>query len=736
MKRLAHRTRTWQDYLRILLRRRWAILSVFSVIVATVAVHAYTATPIFKATLQMLIERQAPRILDQQGTGVQYDYSGEEFYQTQYKLLESRALGKKVAEKLNLKNDSRYAYIFQNLPPNPDTDLLQAADDRLSGAIVGAVEVSPVKHSRLVNISFFHPDPKFAAQMVNTLGQCYNDLALDFNFATSQETSEWLKQKLGEARKKLEESEAKLNGYKRKHNIVALEDKESITAQKLEQLNRDLVASQTLRMASEAKVKEVSQGNPIPEVLNNSLIQTLKGREAQITVEISEMSKKFGKLHPRMIQLNNELEATREKIGAEKSHVIQSLKNEYRMAQNQEENLKAAMEAQKVNTMDQGDLAIQYRVLLRDVETNRALYQNVLKSLKTTTANENVPVTNIRIVQRASVPTTPASPRKSRNLLMAAIAGLVLGAAMAIGLENLDTTLKTPEEVEEWLEIPNLALVPHMEFSGNNPAQDSPSLVAHHGQQSPASESYRMLRTKIHFSTPGKAPNILLITSSQPAEGKTLTAANLAIAMAQGEGNVLLVDSDLRRPSLHRLFQVSGEPGLTNFLVGEIDDIPAVESLVPHLFLVTSGPIPPNPSELLGSERMREFLTLAQGRFDSIILDSPPILSVADAAILATQSKGVLLVIKAEAVPRKLALEARNHLLEVKASLLGTLLNDVNVNRNGYYYKNYYHSSFYYTSRETLHDKKDVASPDLSVHPGILGKIKSHIHALKEKFIC
>jgi capsular exopolysaccharide synthesis family protein len=710
------------------------VLLVFSVIVVTVALHTYTATPIFKATLQMLIERQAPKIIDQQGIGVQYDYSGEEFYQTQYKLLESRALGKKVAEKLNLKNDSRYAYIFQNLPPNPDTDLLQQADDRLSGTIIGAVEVSPIKHSRLVNISFFHPDPKFAAQMVNALAQCYNDLALDFNFATSQETAEWLKQKLGEARKKLEESEAKLNEYKRQHNIVALEDKESITAQKLEQLNRDLVSSQTLRMASEAKVKEVSQGNPIPEVLNNTLIQMLKGREAQIIVEISEMSKKFGKLHPRMIQLNNELAATREKIAAEKSHVVQSLKNEYRMAQNQEENLKAAMEAQKVNTMDQGDLAIQYRVLLRDVETNRALYQNVLKSLKTTTANENVPVTNIRIVQRASVPTSPVSPRKSRNLLLAAIAGLVLGAAMALGLENLDTTLKTPEEVEDWLEIPNLAMVPHLELSGDNPAQDSPSLVVHHGQQSPASESYRMLRTKIHFSTPGKAPNILLITSSQPTEGKTLTAANLAIAMAQGEGNVLLVDSDLRRPSLHRLFQVSGEPGLTNFLVGEIDDIPAVESLVPHLFLVTSGPIPPNPSELLGSERMREFLTRAQGQFDFIILDSPPILSVADAAILATQSKGVLLVIKAEAVPRKLALEARNHLLEVKASLLGALLNDVNVNRNGYYYKNYYHSSFYYTSRESLHDKKDLTSPDLSVHGSILHKIKSHLHVLKGKF--
>jgi polysaccharide biosynthesis transport protein len=734
MKPLAPRSRTWQDYLRILVRRRWAILLVFSVIVATVALQTYTATPIYQATLQMLIERQAPRLLDQQGTGGQYDYSGEEFYQTQYKLLESRALAKKVADKLNLKTNPHYAYIFQNLPSNPANDLLQQAEERLSVAIVAGVQVSPIKQSRLVNISFSHPDPKFAAQMVNTLAQCYNDLALDFNFATSQETAQWLKQKLGEARKKLEESEAKLNEYKRQNNIVALEDKESITAQKLEQLNKDLVSAQTQRMASEAKVKEVSQGNPIPEVLNNSLIQTLKAREAQIIVEISEMSKKFGRLHPRMIQLNNELAATREKIGAEKDHVTLSLKNEYKMAQNQEANLKGALEAQKVNTLDQGDRAIQYRVLLRDVETNRALYENVLKSLKTTTANENVPVTNIRIVQRASVPATPVSPRKSRNLLLATIAGLVLGAAMALGLENLDTTLKTPEEVEEWLGIPNLALVPHMDLSGDNPAQEFPSLVVHHGQQSPASESYRMLRTKIHFSTPGKAPNILLITSSQPTEGKTLTAANLAIAMAKGEGNVLLVDSDLRRPSLHRLFQVSAEPGLTNFLVGEIDDLPAVESPVPHLFLVTSGPIPPNPSELLGSERMREFLTRAQGQFDAIILDSPPILSVADAAILATQSKGVLLVIKAEAVPRKLALEARNHLLEVKASLLGTLLNDVNVNRNGYYYKNYYQYSFHYASKEYLHDKKDLTDPDLSVHPGILPEIKSHLHALKGKF--
>jgi succinoglycan biosynthesis transport protein ExoP len=507
-----------------------------------------------------------------------------------------------------------------------------------------------------------------------------------------------LEKKLAEARKKMEESEARLNRYKREHNIVTFEDKESITAQKLEQLNKELVSAQTRRMEAEARYREVEAGRPIADLMNNPLIQTLKAAEAKLITDQSELSKKFGEEHPRMIQIRHELAATRDKINAEMAVVKQTIKNEYSMVKAQEENLKKALQEQKNVTQDQSDVGIQYRVLLRDVETNRALYENMLKSLKNTTATENVPATNIRIVYPALVPEAPVYPRKARTLMLAACLGLFLGVALALVLESVDTTIKTPEDVEGFLGIPSLAMIPHIETPAN--LGESPELVVFHGHQPLSSEAYRVLRTSILFSSPGHAPRSLLITSTLPMEGKTLTTANLATAMAKAEGDLLLVDADLRRPTLHQLFNVPREPGLSNFLVGETDDLPLVATMVPHLFLMPAGAIPPNPSELLGSERMQELLNRTRERFVRTVFDSPPLVSVTDAAILSTLTEGVLLVIKAEHVPRKAARDATNHLLELHAHLLGAVLNDVPLQRESYYYRHYKYSSSYYTDLE------------------------------------
>ncbi|MDI6813417.1 MAG: polysaccharide biosynthesis tyrosine autokinase [Deltaproteobacteria bacterium] len=719
-----HPGRTLHDYLRVLFRRRWAVLGVLAVLVATTALYSFTAAPIYQATVQILIERTQPQILDTKDP-VAAQVKSEEFYQTQYKLLESRALAKKVADKLKLHQHPLYADIFQDVPAG-DRTRMQQAEERLVDAIRKNLEVSPIRNSSLVDVSFAGPDPQLATRVVNTLAQAYIEQSLDLRFEASQEAAAWLQQKLAEARRKLEDSEAKLNQYKREHQIVALEDKESITAQKLEQLNRELVAAQTRRLDAETKYREVSAGNPIPEVLNNPLIQTLISEEAKIIAQLSELNKKYGPKHPRMIQLNQELAAARGKIAAENSRIVQSIKNAYQMALNQEENLKKALEEQKNATQDLDERGIQYRVLLRDVETNRALYENMLKSLKETTATENLPATNIRIVYAASVPDKPVKPKKARNILLAAVLGLFLGVAAAFGLENLDTTLKTPEEVESWLEVPSLAMIPHLDLGQNRDSGEPAEIVVLNGKQPLAAEAYRGLRTSILFSAPGQAPKTLLVTSSLPLEGKTLTAANLAAVMAQAEGEVLLVDADLRRPTVHQIFHLDKEPGLSNFLVGGIDDLPVRETPAPKVYVVTCGKVPPNPSELLGSARMREFLDKARSRFNRIIIDSPPLMSVTDAAILSTMADGVLLVVKAEAVPRQAALEARNDLLEVKAPLLGALLNNVPLQRDGYYnyYYNYYYRyrSYYGQEEGTPPRRRKALSPPSGLLAWLKGK--------------
>jgi capsular exopolysaccharide synthesis family protein len=725
--------RSLHEYLGILLKRRWAFLAVFIGIVALCAIYSFTATPYYKATVQLLIERQAPRLLAQEPGAAEYAVN-EEFYQTQYKLLESRALAKNVIDKLQLKNNPVYAAIFQGLPANADEALKQQAEESLVGVIVREVEVTPIRQSSLVDVSFFAPDPKLAAQVVNTIAQCFIQQSLDLKFAASQEGADWLQQKMTEARKKLEDSEAKLNEYKKEQNIVTTEDKETLTAQNLEQLNKDLLTAQTQRMEAETRFQEVSQGRPIPQVLNNPLIQTLKGQEAKLIADQSELSRKFGASHPRMIQINNELAATRGKIGAEMSQIIQAIKNEYQMAKNQEENLKAALNAQKQSSQNMSDRSIQYRVLLRDVETNRALYENVLKGFKTVTTNENMPASNIRIVYPATVPEAPFYPRKIRNILIASVLGVVCGIALALGLEHLDTTLKTPEEVEGWLEIPNLAMIPHLEASAGNPVQEFQELIVHHGSHPQASEAYLGLRTSILFSTPDQAPRILLVTSSMPLEGKSMTAVNLATALAKAEPSVLLVDCDLRRPSLHTLFQVPLEPGLSNFLVGDVNELPLVETLVPNLLVMPAGKIPPNPSELLQSARMQKFFALALEKFGRVVVDSPPLLSVTDAAILATMVEGVLLVIKAEGAPRKAVIQARNILAEVKAPLLGAVLNNIPVHRKGYgyYYGQYYRYHSYYAADSDIDQQPGPRRRHHQTKSGALGWVKDRLNKFRQ----
>jgi succinoglycan biosynthesis transport protein ExoP len=400
------------------------------------------------------------------------------------------------------------------------------------------------------------------------------------------------------------------------------------------------------------------------------------------------------------------------------------------MAKAQEENLKNALEAQKSDTQDMSDRTIQYRVLLRDVETNRALYENMLKSLKATTATENLPAVNIRIVYPATIPTAPVSPDKPRNLTIAAFLGLVLGVGLALGLESLNTAFKSAEEMEGFLGLPNLAMIPHLEFSaGEGQGDELPEIVVNDNQHFVAAESYRGLRTTIFLSSAELAPRILLVTSTTPLEGKTLTSGNLAAVMAKTEQDVLLVDADLRRPSLHELFQVPAQPGLSNFLVGEVDDLPFVTTPVPNLFLVPSGNTAPNPSELLGSDRMTKFLDLARGRFQRIIFDSPPLMSVTDAAILGTRVDGVVLVIRAEATPRQAILKARNQLLGVNARILGTVFNDVPIKQ--YFSHHYYHHyRSYYTSEENAPTSRRLRP---TTSPGALGWVKGQLNILKKR---
>jgi capsular exopolysaccharide synthesis family protein len=379
------------------------------------------------------------------------------------------------------------------------------------------------------------------------------------------------------------------------------------------------------------------------------------------------------------------------------NRVINSLQNEYRVALAREESLKAALAQQKKDSLGLNQKAIQYGVLRREAESARHMYDLLIKRFKETALTEDMKTGNIRVIDRAEVPKDPVKPRKKHNLILAVIVGLVTGLGLAFFFEYLDNTVKIPEDVKQHLKIPFLGPVPLFEIqSAGNPGPDgNPALVTLHAPKSNASESYRGIRTNILFSSAEAPPQVVLITSAGPSEGKTITTLNLGIAMAQAGSKVMILDCDMRRPQIHKAFGLAKDRGISNLLVGSEDvDGALVHTPIPNLDVIPCGPIPPNPSEMLGSKRMAALLDRLRKGYTHILIDSPPVTAVTDPVVLSKSVDGVLLVIRAGDTAREIVRNSVAQFQRVGANILGAILNGIDVGRDKYYYYQYYH--YYY----------------------------------------
>jgi capsular exopolysaccharide synthesis family protein len=407
-----------------------------------------------------------------------------------------------------------------------------------------------------------------------------------------------------------------------------------------------------------------------PEVVNNKFIQELRTEEIRLTSKLSELSQKYGPKHPQMIQIGSELATLRDKMKREIKRLVGALQLEE---------------------------SPQYLLLKREADANRQLYDVLLKRQKETALTENLPRNNIQVVDPAQPPAVPIKPKKGMNLLLAVIIGLTMGAGLAFFFEYLDNTIKSPEDIERLIAAPLLGIVPS---AGRAKKPVSPiETILFDEPRSSQAEAYRTIRTGVLLSSVERPPKVLLVTSPGPVEGKTTTAANLAISMAQAGNSTLLIDADLRKPRIHRLFAPEHSPadsndnskGLGPVLVGTVPLEAAIrQTRIPLLNVLTSGPVPPNPAELLGSQKMRDLIGGLARTFDRIIIDSPPLVPVTDATLLATLCDGVVLVVKESQTTRQLAITARTRLAEAKARVLGVVLNDVDLSKDGnHYYPNY-----------------------------------------------
>jgi succinoglycan biosynthesis transport protein ExoP len=713
-------------YLAVLHKRRGIVLTCLGVSLAVAVLHNYTTRPVYQATTQILIDRDTPNVLPNKEL-VELVQGGMDYYQTQYQLLKGRSLAERAVERLKLQTHPELATgpmlnpwerlrgLFGR-PPAAAMDPNGLPLSPAAAAFRSRVEVAPIPGSRLVNLHFRAYDPQVAADAVNALAQLYIEQSLELRFTTSTEATGWLSERLKEQQAKVEAAEKALQDYRESEGLVNQEERQGLVSQKLEMLNGAVLDARTDRIAKESLYNQIATLGPaqvesFPLVLGSEAVQALKLELAQLQKEEARLAETLGDRHPDMVRARAQIRTTEEKIRAEIRNVARAAESEYRTALAKESRLAASLEAVKHEAQDTNRKSIEYGVLMREVETNRKLYQDLLTKTKQTGLETELKTTNIRVVEKAETPRGPVSPRPMRNYQIAVLVGLLAGIALAFGFEHLDNTFKTPEDVKEHLQVPFLGMVPDFGLKSGGGATRGPNISQILKNPSSAvGDAYRVLRTNLIFTSAETTGRVLVVTSATPAEGKTTTLAHLASALAHNGAKVLAVDADLRRPTLHQHFGLQKTPGLSDLIVGKAQASQAIQTTrVNGLQLLACGYLPPNPAELLGSPMMKQILDALRAHYDWVLIDSPPLLAMADTPVLCSLVEGVVLVLAAEVATKPAVMRAIDQVRGVGGKVTGVVLNRVNLERNSYYYGQYYGEYYrsYYAEGESARRTAD-----------------------------
>jgi len=712
-----------RHYAKVLYKRRWIAMTVFLIIVVTTAVYTLTETPVYEARTQVLIEKEASNVVTFK-EAFEQKQDTDDYYQTQYKILQSRALARRTMNDLKLwdrpefqpapSKKSFFAEMFSRSvhavttlvrttsrtkqPPLPDeTALESAAIDRF----LAGLTIAPVRNSRLVDVKYESASPALSADIANGVAKAYIQQDLEFKFTASKEASDWLSARMAEQRAQVDNSEQALQRYREQTDAVSLEERQNIVVQKLTDLNAAVTRAKTDRLQKEGLYNQLKslQSNraaldTFPAIASNGFIQQQKNAVAELQRQQAQMAEKLGPRHPDMLKLTAAIQTAQAKVDAEIAKVVQAIGNEYVAAQAQEKSLLGALEQQKRDALDLNRKAIEYGSLSRTAASNRQIFDGLLQRMKETGISGELKSSNIRIVDVAETPRGPVRPNTRNDLLAAILAGLMCAVGVAFFFEYIDSRIKNPEELREYLGLPFLGMVPALfNIEGKNP-------LINNGVPSGFAESFRGVRTNILFSSAAEELRTVMVTSSSPNEGKTLVAGNLAIALAQAGQRVLLIDADMRKPRIHEVFERPREPGLSNLLVGTAKASDSVQvTSVPGLWVLGAGVHPPNPAELLGSRRFKDFIGSLGSHFDWVILDTPPVMAVTDASVVAHLVEGVLFVVGADMTSRHTARRALEQIQRAKGKLVGAVLNRVDLVHHAYYYSQYYQHEYtdYYT---------------------------------------
>jgi succinoglycan biosynthesis transport protein ExoP len=718
------------DYLLILRKHLWLIVSFMLAVVTIVAIANFRMRPIYVATARIEIDRENANLLPFQGAD-SYDYmvDSDNYIETQAKILTSETLALQTIRNSGLIDRPEFSGPGGPSEAVASGSLTNQVRPPELGQFLGSLSVKRVPNSRLMDVSFESTDPRLAARITNAHIATYVEQNYRSKYESTTQASNWLADQLSELKVKVQKSEDARIAYERQNQIWTLDDKQNITTQRLSDINKQLTEAQSERMKKESLYEFAKAGNldAVPQVQSNTALTELLKKRDDTSIEYTDALKQYGPNFPKVQRLQSQLKEIDENIQGAKRSILDAINSDYREARQRETLLTESLDQAKAEANQMAERMVEYNILKREAEANKALYEGLTTKMKETAISAGLRSSNIRIVDPAMVPTSPARPAKTKNITLAFLVGLIGGIGLALLREYLDNTVKSPDDIETLARLPSLAVVP--QFSGSNAGhrrgflqgfsanghETRMDLFAQHLPKSQISEAFRALRTSILLSQADHPPQVILVTSALPREGKTTTAANLAVTLAQLGDSTVLVDADLRKPGVGRLLNLGPGKyaGLSSYLAGvsSLDLVSVPHPAIPNLVAIPTGPLPPNPADLLSSHRLAEAIAELRTKFKFVVMDSPPIMAATDAVILSVHADGVLLVVRSGETPKAAFARTRDLLNNVKCRVLGVVLNAVNPSAPDYYYSyRYYPYSYGYGPQEVVETSQGEAS--------------------------
>ncbi len=704
----------FKQYYHLLLKRKWVIILTLSLVMVVASVFTLRQPKIYEAFSTIIIEKETPLILkgihEVARTEVKY-WENKENMATYFKILKSRAVLQKVVTKLSLETN----LTFLGLAGVQDSAKLQQALKKIDPVSIlrSKIRIEEVRDSRVVNINIVDRDPVFAAQLSDVVAESFIENNLDMKLNITKEATDWLSDQIILLQKNLQSSEMALHEYRKKNNILSasIDDDTELHYNIVKNLSTNLSNTQAKRMEVESQrelLQKAIHENNVKFIesmsFENKYIDHLKISLSNLESEMAQIQTTYLPNHPKFQTISAKIQAVQDQIREELEKYYKSVDGQYQLLSETEKKITQSIENEKQKAIEIKKLEVEYSSLSRQKENDERLYTLVLERQKEADLTGHLKTNNITVLEYAQTPSAPIKPNVRLNLGIALLFGLLFGVGIAVILEFIDNTVKTQDDIENGIKLPFLGIIPsiaeHEKFENGVriiPKREAKDLYIYHNNKSSVAECCRTIRTNLMFMSPDKPLRRFLVTSAGPKEGKSLTAVSLGITMAQAGTRTLLVDTDMRRPRLHRAFAMNNEKGVTSTLLGEakLEDV-IRKTPVPNLDVLTCGPIPPNPSELLHTKKFVAMVERLSEMYDRVLYDSPPVGAVTDALIISNLMDGVVLISKSGQTTKPMLKQSKKMLADVKANILGVVLNDLDLDNKGYGYYYYY----YYYSRK------------------------------------